>query len=59
VLKARASCTTSAEDSWLTKVSWIQGELGLSSDLDPIQRWKPDVEDNQVRSQFFGFLNRF
>ena len=36
------------------------GELAdSSSGFDSIQCWKPDVEHNQVRLQFFGFLNRF
>ena len=31
----------------------------LSSGFDSIQRWESDIEENQVRLQFFSFLNCF
>ena len=38
----------------------LGGKLADSSSrFDSVQGRKPDVEHNQVRSQFFGFVNRF
>jgi hypothetical protein len=38
----------------------VGGELAyLPSGFESIELWKTDVEHNQIRLQFFSFLNRF
>jgi hypothetical protein len=40
--------------------SGLRGELAdSSSGFDSAERWQPDIQQNQVRLKFFGFLNRF
>jgi hypothetical protein len=38
----------------------LRGELADSSSrFDSAERWQPDIQQNQVRLKFLGFLNGF